>query len=171
MRTILPIHAVLGLALVFLPACGSAPPESPQSPEVPEAKGPETRGPDAEAPEAKETAEAPKEIRIIIRIEGDRVSVSVGKKHIACFPYATDPKKLEGISAKWEELGREVERLYKRGSADRPIPVKIHAEGKVPFQYVVCSLDTCLRYGVKDIEFVGSSKVHEPAGAGSTSRE
>ena len=108
-----------------------------------------------------------REIRIILRpASGNVISAHVEKRHIANFP--ADPKKLKGISPEWDALGAEVGSLYRPSAAtNRPIPVKIDADPKVPFQYVVSSLDACLRNGVKDIEFVGSGKVHEGLGTGS----
>ncbi len=108
-----------------------------------------------------------REIRIILRLQpGNIISAHVEKRHIANFP--ADPKRLKGISDEWDALGAEVGSLYQPSVAtNRPIPVKIDADGKVPFQYVVSSLDACLRNGVKDVEFVGSGKVHENLGTGS----
>jgi biopolymer transport protein ExbD len=108
-----------------------------------------------------------REIRIILRVTpNNMVSAHVEKRPIANFP--ADPKKLRGIAKEWDALGAEVASLYKPSAAtNRPIPVKIDADMKVPFQYVVSSLDACLRNGVKDIEFVGSGKVHEKVGTGS----
>mgnify|MGYP000601511362 CR=1 FL=1 len=108
-----------------------------------------------------------REIRIILRMQqNNMVSAHVEKRHIADFP--GDPKKLRGIAPEWDALGAEVGSLYRPSAAtNKPIPVKIDADGKVPFQYVVSSLDACLRNNVKDIEFVGSGKVHEGIGTGS----
>jgi len=100
------------------------------------------------------------EVRIRLVTSQETVVAYLEGRRLADFSAA--PGRLEGISPKWDRIGQEAAQIWRPMVSRNPFAaLKIDATPKVPFQYVVSTLDACRRFGVQNVEFVASGRLHE----------
>lgn len=100
------------------------------------------------------------ELRIRLVERGPLVVAFLEGRELGRFP--ADTGRLEGISPQWDRIAQEAAPFYKANRKKDPRAcLSIDAAAKVPFQYIVSTLDACRRAGIEAIEFAGNARVHE----------
>ncbi len=76
--------------------------------------------------------------------------------------FSARPNRLESLSSAWDQIAQEAAPHYERNRRQNARAyLSIDADPKVPFQYVVSTLDACRRAGIEQIEFAGNAGIHE----------
>ncbi len=100
------------------------------------------------------------ELRIRLVDRGEAVVAFLEGRELGRFP--ADVRRLEGISPKWDRIAQEAAPFYRANRKKDPRAyLSIDAAPKVPFQYVVSTLDACRRAGIDAVEFAGNARIHE----------
>jgi len=100
------------------------------------------------------------ELRIRLAEQGTVVVAYLEGREMGRF--AADARRLEGLSPAWDRIAQEAAPFYRANRKRDPRAfLSIDAAPKVPFQYVVSTLDACRRAGIDSIEFAGHARIHE----------
>jgi biopolymer transport protein ExbD len=103
------------------------------------------------------------ELRIRLVRRDQTVTAYLEGRPMGQFP--AEGPRLEGISSKWDRIAQEAAPFHKANIRKDPRAyLSIDAGPKVPFQYVVSTLDACRRAGIQKIEFAGNARVQEQVG-------
>ncbi len=101
-----------------------------------------------------------REARLRLVPEDGAVAAYLERRPLGTFP--ADPARLEGVSARWDRVGREAAAVWKEAVRTDPrAAMKLDVAPKVPFQYAVSALDACRRAGIRQIDFAASPRIHE----------